>query len=709
MATIGELRKRSGLIIAIVGFAILAFVLSDLFRSNQALFREDQSNAVGVVGDKKISFRQFRERINNARQSYLQQRGVEEVDDQTLSRLQDQAWDRLVFDLIFEEEKEALNLRVTGDELYSMVQGENPHPSVRQAFTNPQTGEFNKQNLRRFLQSINQGPPQQASQQQIQQFQQQKEQWLDFEKSLVEQRMQEKYFNLIEKSFYVTNLEAQKAYHRQNANASFDYVAQRIKDVKEEEIEVTEDEMREYYNQNKSKFKRKKPSRSVEYVVFNVKPTRADSQMVKEDLMEIKDEFAKTKNDSSYVTLKSDESYDSTYQGPGSLSEQLLDSVVNAEKGQVFGPYFKEGAYNLAKLIDTKKGDVTYYNARHILIKEENAEDPEEKAQSLKEQIEGGADFAELAREQSDGPSGREGGDLGWFKEGDMVEEFDNALAEHEKGELFTVNTKFGTHLVEMTAEPTNKQYKIGKIVREIYPGDQTYEEVYERASKFRGKINDPKSFAKEARKQNLNRRVVDDLSPGQKEIPGLSKGSKLVQWAYQNNEGKLSGILELDRHYVIAYLKNVKKKGVKPFKDVKEEIERKVLEKQKLDHLVNKFKETAQNKNNLKAVAKALNSKVSSASNVTLESPNVSNLGQDPILVGRVFGLKEGGTTQPFKGNKGAYQAKLNNLDEVDYPEKLTSTKENLLSDYTGRAQNETREALKEMVSVEDHRYRFY
>ena len=85
-------------------------------------------------------------------------------------------------------------------------------------------------------------------------------------------------------------------------------------------------------------------------------------------------------------------------------------------------------------------------SARHILV------DSEEKCEELKNQIEGGADFAEVAREHSTCPSGSKGGDLGQFGPGQMVKEFDEVVF---SGDLNTVHgpvkTQFGYHLLEVT------------------------------------------------------------------------------------------------------------------------------------------------------------------------------------------------------------------------------------------------------------------
>ena len=85
--------------------------------------------------------------------------------------------------------------------------------------------------------------------------------------------------------------------------------------------------------------------------------------------------------------------------------------------------------------------------ARHILVS------TEEECQALKDQIEGGADFADLAKEHSSCPSGKEGGDLGEFGPGQMVPEFDSVVFSAERGVVQgPVKTQFGYHLLEVTS-----------------------------------------------------------------------------------------------------------------------------------------------------------------------------------------------------------------------------------------------------------------
>jgi peptidyl-prolyl cis-trans isomerase C len=86
-------------------------------------------------------------------------------------------------------------------------------------------------------------------------------------------------------------------------------------------------------------------------------------------------------------------------------------------------------------------------SARHILV------DGEQQCLELKQQIEDGADFAEIARQHSNCPSGRQGGDLGEFSPGQMVREFDDVVFNQDLGKVHgPVKTQFGFHLIEITA-----------------------------------------------------------------------------------------------------------------------------------------------------------------------------------------------------------------------------------------------------------------
>ncbi|WP_417740789.1 peptidylprolyl isomerase [Salipiger sp.] len=103
------------------------------------------------------------------------------------------------------------------------------------------------------------------------------------------------------------------------------------------------------------------------------------------------------------------------------------------------------------------------FNASHILV------ETEEEAQALVEELNGGADFAELAREKSTGPSGPNGGELGWFSAGMMVEPFQEAVEALEDGAVSEpVQTQFGWHVIKLNETRAKEAPTLDEVRGEI-------------------------------------------------------------------------------------------------------------------------------------------------------------------------------------------------------------------------------------------------
>lgn len=114
-------------------------------------------------------------------------------------------------------------------------------------------------------------------------------------------------------------------------------------------------------------------------------------------------------------------------------------------------------------------------NAAHILVKvEETADEAEnkaalEKAESLLKRIKEGSDFSELAKENSDCPSGSRGGELGYFSRGRMVPEFEEAALKLKAGEVSDiVKTKFGYHIIKILERKEASQKEFSEVREEI-------------------------------------------------------------------------------------------------------------------------------------------------------------------------------------------------------------------------------------------------
>src|SRR5690606_23190048 len=120
----------------------------------------------------------------------------------------------------------------------------------------------------------------------------QKQQWENFLQVMKDDRLQQKYNQLIQNSVYVTSLEANEDYIQRNKIANFSYVLLDYASVDDKSIKLTEEDYKNYYNDHKASFFNPVESRSIEYVVFDAKPTAVDSAAVKTKIDELAKEFS---------------------------------------------------------------------------------------------------------------------------------------------------------------------------------------------------------------------------------------------------------------------------------------------------------------------------------------------------------------------------------------------------------------------------------
>ncbi|MCA1336103.1 peptidylprolyl isomerase [Pseudooceanicola marinus] len=129
------------------------------------------------------------------------------------------------------------------------------------------------------------------------------------------------------------------------------------------------------------------------------------------------------------------------------LNETLTDERIQAAYDEAYP--------------DDASGPVEYH-AAHILV------ETEEEAQAIIEQLDGGAEFAQLARDESTGPSGPNGGDLGWFTPDRMVAEFSQAVEAMEPGEVSApVQTQFGWHVIKLE-ETRQRKPSLDEVRQEL-------------------------------------------------------------------------------------------------------------------------------------------------------------------------------------------------------------------------------------------------
>jgi peptidyl-prolyl cis-trans isomerase D len=695
MAVIEKIRSKSGLLIGIIGFSLVAFVLGDLFSSNNGLFG-GSDNTVGIIGGNKVDLMDYNTRVEEYVENYKTQTQNQTVDQATMDQIREQAWNKFVNDFVMVSQYKKLGLICSADELFDMVQGKNIDPQIRQAFTDPKTGQFSPSGVIQFLKNKNNDPK--AA-----------EQWAAFEKALKEKRIAEKYNELVKGGLYVTKDEAKDNFIDMNRTASVKYVMIPYASIVDTTIQVSDADLKAVYNENLKKYKQQ-DSRSVEYVAFNVKPSDVDIKSASNDFSKLLEEFKTSSNDSAFIVANSDQPLDNTYHKKGTLPFNIDSAMFSAAVGTVMGPYDMNGVYSASKLIAVKSM-ADSVKARHILLKVEpgKADVAKVTADSIIKAIKGGAKFEDLATKYSvDQAANAKGGDLGWFNYQMMVEPFSEACFSSSKGSLITVETQFGLHVIDVTdMSAASKQVKVATLVKKVEPSAKTIQTIFTKANEFANKFNTAEGFDKGIKDQNLTKLAEQNIQENNRQVGGFENSRELIRWSFKAKIGEISKAFDFGNTYVVAKLTDIREKGTATLEQVKDQVTMDARKEKKAQMFIDQLSKAGSS--NIDAIATKVKQIVQAADNVSFASPFLGNAGFEGSVVGNIITLKAGQVSKPVKGNAGVYVVLVSNFNEPTLPKEFKESANQLKMQLQGRAQYEVENALKEKADITDHRGRFY
>ena len=712
MATLQKIRNQAGILVAVViGLALLAFILGDLFSSGPSVF-SGKKLEVAEIGGESINYFDFNSRIERLSEFYRMNYQLSSLDANQSQMIREEAWREIIREIVLGRSINKLGIQVSDEELVTMLQGDSihsgemnvimdePHPIVRRMFTNPETGEFNRFQMINYFNTIT-NPV----------YKEEKRRWIFLENQIVDERLGQKYFILVSKGLQPSKLELKTLAMETASLADFSFVFVNFNTIPDDEVSVTKQEIEKYYKDYQARFMQES-TRSLEYVVFEITPSSEDDAKAKDYIVQSRLPFSRAENPIVFVNSNSDIPYRNQNYSYDELPETVKDSLFSAKTGTIVGPYFEEGAYKLARLLETSMVPDSV-KARHILItpslqRDENRS--KEIADSLKQLIDRGARFDQLALEFSGDQSNREiGGDLGWFSEGMMVPAFNDACFTSKKGDVIVVKTNFGYHVIRIDDQsPLSKKLKIGILVREVIPSDLTYQEYYASAIEFRNAADDLEKFRNVCIAKNITPRFASDINAGENAIPGLDNSREIIRWAFENKENDVSQIFDLDNRYVVAAISDLKEKGFAPISKVTTEIEIALSKQKKLDALAEQISQTTKAETSIENVASVLKVPVYEATSVRLTNPYVTGVGIEPAVVAHAFNTEKGSLSAPVKGENGVFVLYINNLvipDEIN----TEAARFRLKYEIENRVTFEGYQALQDKADIKDNRIKFF
>jgi len=701
MAIIQSIRNRAGVLLAVVvGLALLAFVLGDFITSGGFLYSRSKQNVAEING-KRVGYPTFQNRILYIEKVLKAQYRVSTLDQEMAESARTQAWQELLQEMILQKEYDRLGLKVSYPEFSDLVQGPNPHPIIMQMFANPETGTLDRLQLSEFLNKIEDIPGEP------------KLVWVYYEKLITAERLYNKYLNLLRKGVYVNSLEAKRRQRDINTSVDFSFIQKSYSSLADSAITVSENEIKKYYKEHKENYKQEE-SRDIKYVAFQVVPSQKDYRDAETWIHDIKPEFEEIEDVKQYVNYTSPP-YDNTNYKKGELPDSLDEFMFSAKLGDVYGPYFEDNAYKLAKLAkidylpDSVKVSQIYLPATQA-----NVQQMKQLADSLVKMARQGYNFAELVRQNSrDMNSVMNNGDLGWIKEGTKGQTFSDSCFYAEKSDVKLTLSQEGFHIVKIIDMSRRvKKVQVGILSREVTPGTETDQKYYKQAVDFLNQNRTLDKFEQSVADNDPMAIPVYDIKPLDKEIQGLGYARDVIRWAFEEaGEGDVyNDVNNYGGKYVVFIVTKVKNAGYMPLKDVEESIRIEIIKRKKAEKLSDELLLAMADSKSIDDIATKTGEEVKSVTGIRFSSYSVMEAGAEPKLIGAAIVAELDELTGPIKGENGVYIFSVDNKNETENPSSdLKITQSYIERSYAARVNRVAFDKLQDLAHIKDYRGRFF
>ena len=655
MAILGEIRKRSWLLVGVIALALLAFLVNP--DTIDKVFGKNP-NILGKVNGEEIT----RDELND--QLFIMQQQAQQQGQPTKG-LEEQAWQILVQSKLIKQQFEKMGLKLTDEIFWSQLQYDPIFAQNQQYFD--EKGNFKLQEIKSEIEKAQATNPENYN------F------WLKNKKAIEYRMMARMLFGNITAGITVSKKEAELMMKFRDEMANIDFVkVDYLEFSKKNNVKVTTQDLADYIKLHPTRFKAT-ASRNLAYAYFPATPSAQDDAATLNEINKLylkgtdasngAENFQNTKNDSMFVELNSDVPFIPQYVGLNQVPQGIKDKIATATIGQTFGPYKEQNLYVVSKLLDKKASDST--QSKHILIAYKGAERStasrtKEAAKKIADSLLAviKADPAKFAEglKLSDEPNAVErNGSVGWTTPtSPFAPGYLKFLADNPKGATGLAETSFGYHIINVEDKKSGSMtYKIAHLAKNVKASDKTENQVLTQATRFiqqtEGKsFNQFKNLAEKNKYRFDNPKTVGRF---QGTLPGLGtdKDSDIISWAFdkKRNIGDTDIFtVEGTGDRIVAYVVGKQDEGLADPETVRNQIEPIVKNKllaKKIIEKINTGKYTS-----LDQAAKAFGTTKANAV-VNLFNPSV-NGSMEPRVAGAAFGLASNKLSQPVEGMTGVY-----------------------------------------------------
>ena len=619
MATLQKIRNHGVLLLVIVGAAMLAFILGDFLNSGSSFFNRSREN-VGTIAGHDVHYTEYEAAKDQLTEVYKIETGRSDFDEEISNQIRNQVWQMMLMDYTLRAEGKKIGLDVTQDELSQLCIGEKPHEIIagRRAFYD-ETGRFNRDNLVRFLASLEQETenPEQAAN-----LKQAKTYWMYWENAVRLTYMQEKYTTLLQNLIKANSLEARFAFNARQESTTAQYVNQPFYAVADSLVKVSNSDIKKLYAKHKPEFKQT-PNRAISYVAFDVKPSEYDYEAADKLMKELEQELKTTDDVALVVNTNSDIMYDGRDYSAATIPAEYKDFVFRkgAKAGDVSPLTFENDKYSIARIVE-----VGYNLPDSVCLK------------------------AIAAQE------GQEDAELGWFQATDLNKTIAEPAFRGKRGTRFTVAQGLGEQTFEITdIAPATPKAKVAILERTVTPSSKTYSVIYNNAKQFIVNNNTEDAFRNAATEAGMTIHPQFNLNKNTEKVGDLKASRAIVRWAFDAKEGQVSDVFECGNQFIVAVLTEANDGEYRSLESVRAELMAEATNNAKAAYIKKQLKGIA----SLEEAAQILEKPVQTAENVSFAAYRFGNAGNEPAVIGATMALENDELSEPVQGRSGVFVVK--------------------------------------------------
>lgn len=714
MSILETIRKRLNVfIVVLIGGALVVFILEDALTSGRFFFGGDD-NVVASANGQKLAYKDLNAKIEYVSDIQKMTRQTNTLDQETTNQIQQSVFQEMVSDMVLGPDFKKLGLSITDDELTDLMLGEHLSPEViRHYLTDPRTGKLYDQVVDPRTGGVNRAV------------------WVNFVKNMKDEQeydyklteeevkvntLQQKYMALVKNGLFYTDAQAKAAQADENKYYNISYVLKKYSTIADNAVNVTDQDIQNYYNQHLYEYNQQEESRKIDYVAFLATPTDKDLAELQRQADSAANmlKHLKPSEDSAYITAESDDHMlDANYHKEGTMSPTIDSVMKHAEIGYVYGPYHDMNKIKVAKLLDIAELSDSVKVSHILIAPADPAKDADwavakKRADSIKNIVDKG-NFADMAKKFSMDPGSKDkGGDIGWFnQQAQLVPEFLHASFFNNKGDIVVVKSQFGYHIIYIEDQSEKfKSYHVGYVVKNIVPSVETLGNVFSQASSFAGKSSTSEEF--EAMADKMNKRVAD-VKENDQGVAGLTSPKELIRWAFSAKTGTISSAFDVGGYkYVVAHLVQVTPKGTTPLDLVKDQVKTKAMQDKKAEKLIADMKSAMAGASNVNALGQKLSTPAQTQQRLSFSMYSIPGLGKEDALLGTMAALKPNTMSQPIQGELGVYVIQVDS-SYVNNSGDFKMVQQQQLQALQNRAQYDLYDALQKKTNFVSHFGKFY